>query len=97
MKTILALFSKYKFIIIVVVFALLGSADLLHYGIPPTQDGEYHVMRFWQFYKVISSGVLYPRWAPDFNNGFGIPLFNYVYPLPNYVASFYHALGFGIS
>ena len=82
-------------IAIVIFAAILAVLDLANYGIPPTHDGEYHVMRFQQFYKVISEGNLYPRWAPDFNNGFGIPLFNYVYPLPNYVASIFHALGFG--
>lgn len=80
---------------IVIFVAIVAVLDLLNFGIPPTHDGEYHVMRFQQFYKVISDGVLYPRWAPDFNNGFGIPLFNYVYPLPNYVAAFFHLLGFG--
>lgn len=75
--------------------SILAVLDLANYGIPPTHDGEYHVMRFQQFYKVLSEGILYPRWAPDFNNGFGIPLFNYVYPLSNYVASIFHALGFG--
>ena len=82
-------------IAIVIFVAILAVLDLANFGIPPTHDGEYHAMRFQQFYKVISEGNLYPRWAPDFNNGFGIPLFNYVYPLPNYVASIFHALGFG--
>lgn len=82
-------------IAIVILVAGFAVLDLANYGIPPTHDGEYHVMRFQQFYKVISEGNLYPRWAPDFNNGFGIPLFNYVYPLSNYVASIFHALGFG--
>src|SRR3989304_9456890 len=82
-------------IIAVIIVSILAVLDLLNFGIPPTHDGEYHVIRFQQFYKVISEGSLYPRWAPDFNNGFGIPLFNYVYPLPNYVASIFHALGFG--
>lgn len=80
---------------IVILVAFVAVLDLANYGIPPTHDGEYHVMRFQQFYKVLSEGTLYPRWAPDFNNGFGIPLFNYVYPLPNYVAAIFHALGFG--
>lgn len=81
--------------VVVISFALLSVANLVSYGIPPTHDGEYHVMRIWQFAKVLSDGNIYPRWAPDFNNGFGIPLFNYVYPLPNYVGAFFHFLGFG--
>src|SRR3990167_9703242 len=91
----MALFTKYKYIIIVVAFALLAVFDLRHFGLPPTHDAEYHVLRFQQFYKVLSEGILYPRWAPDFNNCFGIPLFNYVYPLPNFAAAFFHSLGFG--
>lgn len=82
-------------IIAVILASLIAVLDLLNYGIPPTHDGEYHVLRFQQFYKVLSEGTLYPRWAPDFNNGFGIPLFNYVYPLPNYMAAIFHTLGFG--
>ncbi|MDP2649256.1 MAG: 6-pyruvoyl-tetrahydropterin synthase-related protein [bacterium] len=82
-------------IIVVILISIIAVLDLFNYGIPPTHDGEYHVLRFQQFYKVLSGGTLYPRWAPDFNNGFGIPLFNYVYPLPNYLAAFFHALGFG--
>ncbi|KKQ96297.1 MAG: hypothetical protein A3C27_02465 [Candidatus Levybacteria bacterium RIFCSPHIGHO2_02_FULL_39_36] len=82
-------------IIAVIIVSIIAVLDLSNYGIPPTHDGEYHVIRFQQFYKVLSEGVLYPRWSPDFNNGFGIPLFNYVYPLPNYMAAIFHALGFG--
>lgn len=94
MKTVIKFISGNKYLIIVILICLPSVIDLANYGIPPTHDGEYHIMRFWQFYKVISSGIFYPRWAPDFNNGYGIPLFNYVYPLPNYFAVFLHFLGF---
>ncbi len=88
------LILKYKFLIAVVVISTISVISLLNSGLPPTHDGEHHVLRFQQFYKVLSEGNLYPRWAPDFNNGYGIPLFNFVYPLPNYVASVFYALGF---
>jgi len=94
MKMIKSLCLKYWEISVVLFVALVSIASLFSSGLPPTHDGEYHVVRFQQFYKVLESGILYPRWAPDFNNGFGIPLFNYVYPLPNYIASFFHFLGF---
>ncbi|MDP3988193.1 MAG: 6-pyruvoyl-tetrahydropterin synthase-related protein, partial [Candidatus Levybacteria bacterium] len=79
---------------IVFFFAFLAGFSLLHSGLPPTHDGEYHVIRFYEFDKVLREGNLYPRWAPDLNNGFGVPLFNYVYPFPNYMASFFHLFGF---
>ena len=88
------LILKYKFLIPVVVISSISVISLLSSGLPPTHDGEYHVLRFYQFNKAFMDGNLYPRWAPDFNNGYGIPLFNFVYPLPNYVASFFHFLGF---
>ncbi len=94
MKVIKLLCLKYWGISIVLFITLISIISLFSLGLPPTHDGEYHVVRFQQFYKVLESGILYPRWAPDFNNGFGIPIFNYVYPLPNYLASFFHFLGF---
>lgn len=87
--------KKNLLVFFVIFLGFISVVDLLNYGMPPTHDGEYHIMRFWQFYKVLSDGIFFPRWAPDFNNGFGIPLFTYVYPLPNYIASFFHFLGFG--
>ena len=75
------------------VLSSIGVWPLFHPGLHPTHDGEYHVVRFYEFDTVLRSGVLYPRWAPDFNMGYGIPLFNFVYPLPNYVASLLHFLG----
>lgn len=80
-------------LIIVIIFAILSAWGLLHPGLHPTHDGEYHVIRFYEFDKVLREGVLYPRWAPDLNNGYGVPLFNFVYPLPNYMASIFHFLG----
>ena len=81
--------------IFIILFSCIAGFGLLHPGLPPTHDGEYHVIRFYQFDKTLRGGDIYPRWAPDLNNGYGVPLFNYVYPLPNYVASFLHSFGFG--
>lgn len=82
------------FSILAILLSCIAGYALLHTGLPPTHDGEYHVVRFYEFDKVLHSGDLYPRWAPDFNKGYGIPLFNYVYPLPNYMAFIFHFLGF---
>lgn len=53
----------------------------------PTHDGEYHIIRIVEFAKMLRAGYLVPRWAPDMNSGYGIPVFNYHYPLPNYIGS----------
>lgn len=84
-------FLKYKYLTLIIIFSVISVLPLLHKGFPPTHDGEYHVIRFYEFDKVLRSGNFYPRWAPDLNNGYGVPLFNYVYPFPNYFGSFLHS------
>lgn len=83
-----------KFLFLVILLSLISVLPLLNKGLPPTHDGEYHVIRFYEFNKTLMDGNIYPRWAPDLNNGFGLPLFNYVYPLPNYLSSLTHSFGF---
>lgn len=80
-------------IILVLFLTIIAAGNLLRPGLPPTHDGEYHVIRFYEFNQALQNGEWYPRWAPDLNKGYGVPLFNYVYPLPNYVASLLHFLG----
>lgn len=67
--------------------------SLFQVGLPPTHDGEYHVIRFYEFDKTLRDGNWYPIWATDLNFMYGSPLFNYVYPLPNYFASLFHFFG----
>jgi len=85
----------YSFLAVVTIifFAFLAGFALLHPALPPTHDGEYHVIRFYEFDKTLRGGDWYPRWAPDLNYGYGVPLFNYVYPMPNYVAFVLHLFG----
>ncbi|HVT00997.1 MAG TPA: 6-pyruvoyl-tetrahydropterin synthase-related protein, partial [Patescibacteria group bacterium] len=94
-ERLIIFFTKNKYLLLSIFFALIAIFDLNHFGLSPTHDAEYHIMRFQQFYVEISQGIFFPRWAPNFNNGYGIPLFTYVYPLPNYIAAIFHTLGFG--
>lgn len=79
--------------IIVLLIALWVALPLLLPGFIPTHDGEYHLIRFFEFDKNIRAGDLIPRWASGLNSGYGVPLFNFFYPLPNYLAEFFHLLG----
>jgi len=63
------------------VWALFGRKYI------PTHDGEYHIIRIVQFAKMLGAGYWFPRWAPTMNSGYGIPVFEYNYPLPDYVGS----------
>lgn len=87
------MFSRAFPFLCIVIFSLIATLPLFHQGLLPTHDGEYHIVRFYEFHKMILDGVWYPRWAPDLLYGLGVPLFNYVYPLPNYMASLFHFFG----
>lgn len=80
--------------LLAIIPAFVASLPLFGSRFIPTHDGEYHIIRFWQFYKGLSSGNWFPRWAPDLNNGYGMPLFTFNYPFPNYIGSLFHLLGF---
>lgn len=79
--------------LLAIIPALFAVLPLFGSRFIPTHDGEYHIIRFWQFYKGLSAGNWFPRWAPDLNNGYGIPLFTFNYPFPNYIGSLFHVLG----
>lgn len=84
---------KYIYTGILAAVLLYASWPLFEKGFIPTHDGEYHIIRFWQFYRMLSNGALFPRWAPDLNSGYGLPLFIFHYPFPNYIGAFFHLFG----
>lgn len=87
--------KKYIPLTLVLVAAAFAAFGLFTRRFIPTHDGEYHIIRFWQFYKMLSVGDLFPRWAPDLNSGYGLPLFIFHYPFPNYIGAFFHVFGIG--
>lgn len=82
-----------KFFVLALIPAIYAALPLFGTRFIPTHDGEYHIIRFWQFFKMLSQGYFFPRWAPDLNSGYGLPLFLFHYPFPNYIGSLFHVLG----
>lgn len=78
---------------IVIMVCLIAIRYLFIPGFLPTHDGEYHLVRFYEFGKMLAAGHLFPRWAPGLNSGYGVPLFTFFYPMPNYIGSLFHFLG----
>lgn len=66
-------------------------------GFYTSHDGETHTARIAQYYQALSDGQLPPRFANTFYNGFGSPIFVYIYPLPYILGSFFHQLGFSFT
>lgn len=84
---------NYLYTGILAAVVLFASLPLFGHGFIPTHDGEYHIIRFWQFFKMLSNGNVFPQWAPDLNSGYGMPIFIFHYPFPNYVGAFFHLIG----
>jgi hypothetical protein len=72
---------------------LLFAYPLLGTRFLPTHDGEYHIIRFMEFFRMLAAGIPFPRWAPTLNSGYGMPLFIFHYPFPNYAGALLHVLG----
>ncbi|MBI4990502.1 hypothetical protein HZB96_00230 [Candidatus Gottesmanbacteria bacterium] len=62
-----------------------------------TADGLGHRFRLVSFYNSLKEGNIRPRWAGEAAQGYGAPTFLFNYPLPYYIASFFHFLGFSIN
>ncbi len=78
----------------IVALCLFPLWDLTRPGLPVTHDGQDHVARISNFYTSLSEGNIVPRWASKLNWGYGHPILMFLYPLPSYVASVLHAVGF---
>lgn len=83
-------------LLIIVIIGLIPLLDLFHQGIPLTHDGPDHIARIASFYQSLSEGILIPRWGGNLNWGFGHPVLMFFYPLPSYLASVVHFLGFSL-
>lgn len=88
---------KNKFLLLIILFSLIPlfslfkASDLIH-----THDSLVHLPRIASYYKALGDGQFPVRWAGDLNYGYGMPLFNFMYPLPYLISSFLLLLGLGL-
>ena len=85
--------NKRLLFIAIIIFSIIPVVSLLHGGLPITHDGKDQVARIANFYINLKDGNLIPRWAPNLNWGYGHPILEFLYPLPSYLASFFHFFG----
>lgn len=65
---------------------LITGRVYLTNGFPYTHDGENHLARFANYKIALKEGQFPPRFAPNLQNHYGYPVFNYNYPLANIVS-----------
>src|SRR4029079_11396276 len=88
--------TRYFGFFLVGIIGLIPLIGLFHSGLPLTHDGMDHVARIANFYQSLSEGNIIPRWAANLNWGYGHPILEFLYPLPSYLASFFHFIGFSL-
>lgn len=57
---------------------------------------DLHIGWLFEIDRVIKMGQIPPRFVPDLSFGFGYPLFNFVFPLPFYIAEIFHLLSLNL-
>ncbi|QQS44085.1 hypothetical protein IPM65_00565 [Candidatus Roizmanbacteria bacterium] len=81
------------YLLIVVLSFLPLISIFVNPQLPHTSDGAMHAIRFVSYYKEIVEGQFPVRWTGQFHYGYGTTLFNFVYPLPYFVAFPFIAVG----
>lgn len=61
-----------------------------------THDGEYHIERTFNYVTAWKEGVLLPSWAQYYNDGFGSPIFVFLFPVAYWITSFINLLGISL-
>lgn len=86
--------SHLPWLLIIVVITLFLSRNLWSTRATiETHDGIYHMVRQEVFSDAFKQGSFPVRWAGSLDNGFGLPLFNYIYPGPYYLGTPLSLLG----
>lgn len=83
-------------LLLLIILWILPILDLVRPGLPVGHDTPDHVARIANFYQSLSEGNIIPRWAGNLNWGYGHPILMFLYPLPSYAASLFHAVGFSL-
>jgi hypothetical protein len=86
--------KKIPYLLLLLGFSLLPVISVFREGSYESGDMNIHIARTMSFYKALEEGIIIPRWAGELNATYGYALFNFFYPLPYYISSFYHLIGF---
>src|SRR3989344_5693776 len=72
--------------ITLIILSLVACWSFFKKGYFESHDGEWMAIRFTAFHQALSSGQFPVRFTDRLNNNYGYPVFNFLYPLPFYIA-----------
>ncbi len=79
----------WSLVTVVILCVLAVGPFMIRPGLPPVPGYAQAAARAIEMGASLESGAVYPRWAPDFNYGYGSPLWNVIPPLPDYLTGLY--------
>lgn len=82
--------------LIVCLLGLPAAWPLWKSTLPRSFDGLFHLYRLLELDHLLRQGILFSRWAPDLFLGYGYPIFDFVPPLPYYLAEVLHLMGLSL-
>lgn len=88
--------KKLSYFLLLLLYASLPLISILRKGTYESGALSEYVKLTYNFYQNLITGVLLPQWAPFLCSLYGCPDFIYMYPLPYYIVSLFHTLGFSL-
>lgn len=88
-------YKKGKWLLLTLLLSLIIIWPLFKSGFWESDDGEWMVIRFTSFHESLRDGHFPVRWTQRLNRSYGYSVFNFLYPLPFYMAEIPYAVGFG--
>lgn len=85
---------KKNYVWIVFILSLPPLVSIFRPGSYESGDLSLNVYKTMALFASLKDGVFPANWAGSLNATYGYPMFNFAYPLPYYVASFFHFVGF---
>lgn len=94
MENIKKYLLKYCWVLIILLSVPVAQALLVpgYYG----ASDDMHIAWLYEMDQAVKIGQIPPRFVPDLSFAFGYPLFNFLFPLPFYLAEIFHLIGFSM-
>jgi hypothetical protein len=77
-----ALTSHWLFIILILLFGVMGISALFHPGLYTAHDIWHQVARYYHYSQALREGNIFPMWVSQLAFGYGYPLFIFSYHFP---------------
>jgi uncharacterized membrane protein len=85
---------KINLFYLLILISLLPIISIFRSGSYESGDMTTNAIKTIAYYDSFAEGNIIPAWAGELNAGYGYPMFIFAYPLPYYITTLFHVLGF---